>query len=155
MKIAVTGGAAESFCRNIYKDTDNRKKLLDRYPKSFFDLYMQEKEEGNVPLFAVDFECAKDGGVFAALWRLLKRNHLGGNFSQRAIPISQQAVEICEFFGIDPYRAESENCYVLLCEEECPGITVIGETEKGPAIRCTDGESIAYLRRPEPLPEKS
>ena len=148
MKIAVTGEVAESFCRKLYEDSDHRKKLLDRYPKSFFDLYLQEKEEGKVPLFAVDFECAKDGGVFAALWRLLKRNHLGGSFSQRAIPISQQAVEICEFFGIDPYRAESEDCYVLLTEEVGEGVTVIGETEKGPAIRRTDGESVAYLRRP-------
>ena len=148
MKIAVTGGAAESFCRRVYEDPNNRKKLLDRYPKSFFDLYLQEKEENAVPLFAVDFECAKDGGVFAALWRLLKRNRLGGCFSQRAIPVSQQAIEVCEYFGIDPYRAESDGCYVLLADEVREGMTVIGETEKGPAIRRTDGEAIAYLRRP-------
>ena len=152
MTIAVIGRAAESYCRKVYSDTENRKKLLDRYPQSFFGLYVQEKEEIEAPLFSVDFESAADGGVYGALWRLLKRNGLGGEFSQREIPVSQQAIEICETFGLDPYRLSSEDCYVCLTGDVREGMKAIGHTEKGPAIRRVDGESIAYLRRPEILP---
>lgn len=108
---------------------------------------------------ATDLEDAAEGGVFGALWRLLKRNRLGADFSQRAIPILQQTVEICETFGLDPYRLESEGCAVWLCEDASGLFEVakkagvpcerIGFTAKGPGIRRTDGAAVAYLRRPE------
>ena len=149
MRIAVIGSAAESYCRSLYNNTENRKKLLDRYPKSFFGLYSRETGDAEAPLFAVDFESAEEGGVFAALWRLLKRNGLGGSFSQRAIPVTQAAIEICETFGLDPYRCPSKGCFVLLLREDRDDVTVIGHTAKGAAIVRTDGETISYLRRPE------
>ena len=157
----MTGNAGFSGSRKIYQIEETRKKLLEHYPKSFFAVFGE-----NSPTLpgeirgAADRESAADGGVFGALWRLLKRNRLGADFSQRRIPILQQTVEVCETFGLDPYRMESDTCTVWLAEDASglfeaakkAGVSckVIGFTTKGPAIRRTDGASVAYLRRPEP-----
>ena len=155
----MTGDAGFSGSRKIYQIEETRKKLLEHYPKSFFAVFGE-----NSPLFpseirgTADHESAADGGVFGAMWRILKRNRLGADFDQRRIPILQQTVEVCEMFGLDPYRMESETCTVWLAEDASglfdaakkAGISckVIGFTTKGPAIRRTDGAAIAYLRRP-------
>ena len=107
-----------------------------------------------------DFCEAADGGVFAALWRLLKeKRHTGAVFSQRAVPLRQQTVELCEYFDIDPFRLQAEGCFVCLLEDgarfcrraEAAGFaaSVIGYTEAGCAVKRIDGEETAYLRRPE------
>lgn len=102
----------------------------------------------------------EEGGIFAALWALLHENRLGGAFCQREIPIRQQTVEICEQYGLNPYRLSGKDCAICLCEEGGKLVqkaaeqglpaAVIGFTEKGPAIRRLDCEETAYLRRPEP-----
>lgn len=104
-------------------------------------------------------DAARDG-VLAALWRLLHQKHLGAEFSQRAVPVRQETVEICETLGLDPYRLPSEGCCVCLTGDgarltahaKAHGIeaSVIGFTTPGPAIIRTDGETISYLRRPQP-----
>ncbi len=104
---------------------------------------------------------AGEGGVYAALWKFLREKRLGASFSQRAIPIKQQTIELCESFELDPYRLESYGTAVLLSNESANLIeayeavfgkrsaAVIGHTHKGKAIERTDGDSTAYLRRPE------
>ena len=145
----MTGYAGDSSAKNIIADKENEKKLLGRYPKSFFSVYRGPSEPSVLVEGAFDSESAADGGVLAALWRLLKRNSLGGEYSQRAIPVRQQCIEICEFFGLNPYQLDSEGCTVwLLDEDRSEGLNVIGKTAKGPAIKRTDGETVSYLRKP-------
>ena len=50
---------------------------------------------------------AGEGGIYAAMWKLLKARRLGAEYSQRAIPILQQTIEICETWSLDPYRLDS------------------------------------------------
>lgn len=162
MELLVTGYAGESGSRDIYLNEETRKELLDRYPQSFFDVW---KETGvcSAGLFSdcrdvVDCESAEEGGVLGALWRLMKRNRLGASFDQRKIPVRQQTIEICEQYGLDPYRMEAKNCFVILTQEAGPVFDTaerqgcvcrqIGFTEKGPAIRRIDGAAVSYLRRP-------
>ena len=157
MELVVTGFAGESGSRFVYTDKESRKKLLDRYPKSFFGVFEEaasaEKQTEIPACTAPDSEDAKEGGVFGAIWRLLKRNGLGAEFSQRAVPVRQQTIEICEMFSLDPYRMESEGCRVWLVSDmgrflkTYPEAVTIGHTEKGPAIKRTDGEAVAYLRK--------
>lgn len=157
MELVITGFAGESGSRFVYTDKESRKKLLDRYPKSFFgvleEINFDEKAEDVSVSAAPDFEDAKEGGVFGAMWRLLKRNNLGAEFSQRAIPVRQQTIEICEMFSLDPYRMESEGCRVWIVSDMgkflkvYPNAVTIGHTEKGPAIKRIDGEALAYLRK--------
>jgi len=165
LELVVTGDAGLSGSRKIYQNEDTRKKLLEHYPKSFFAVFGENFPEMPLEIKGViDRESAADGGVFGAMWRILKRNRLGADFDQRKIPILQQTVEICEMFGLDPYRMESETCAVWLAEDasglfnaaenEKISCRVIGFTTKGPAIRRTDGAAIAYLRRPENKDDK-
>jgi len=160
LELLVTGNAGFDGSRKIYQIEDTRKKLLEHYPKSFFAVFGEKYPE--LPLEikgTADSESAAEGGVFGAMWRILKRNRLGADFDQRRIPVLQQTIEVCEMFGLDPYRMESENCTVWLAEDASglfdaaknAGISckAIGFTTKGPAIRRMDGASIAYLRRPE------
>ena len=158
MELVITGYAGETGSRDIYQNKEQREKLLDRYPKSFFRVFEEPEEDcvtwGNVK-GVQDVESAAGGGVYGAMWRILKRNGMGASYSQRLIPLRQQTVEICEMFGLDPYRLSSENCAVWLCTDAAPlkahfsRAVSVGYTEKGPAIRRMDGETIAYLRKPD------
>ncbi len=169
MNIVVTGYAGLNGSLTIFKNEDCREKLLKRYPKSFFGVLENHPEHSCRPaglekLFLAGreqglAEDAADGGVLSALWRLLKKNHRGGCYSQKSIPVLQQTIEICEFFGINPYRLSAADCIVWLSEdagliagEAAPAgvpLSVIGFTSKGAAIRRTDTESDSSLRRPE------
>lgn len=105
---------------------------------------------------------ASGGGIYKALWELLHRQRLGASFSQKDIPVRQQTVEICETFDLDPYRLYADGMLLWLTNEgqrlkelwEAAfgggSAALIGHTKPGPAIERRDGESIAYLRRPEP-----
>ena len=164
------GCAGLSGSRMIYQAEDCRTALLKRYPERFFAGLSERSEEqereaalGLLEDFGIPEEHyreAAEGGVFAALWNLLRDNRLGASFSQRSIPLRQQTVEICEQYGLNPFRLYGGGCFVCLtaegarlsaaAEEKGVCCRVIGYTEKGPAIRRRDGEETAYLRRPEP-----
>lgn len=113
--------------------------------------------EAGLPETAYGF--SGSGGIFRTLWELLRQHKTGAAFSQARIPIAQQTVEICEFYALNPYRLSSEGCAVCLsdcghrlcalAEEKGLPAAVIGYTEKGAAIRRTDGDEVAYLRKPE------
>ena len=169
MDIVVTGYAGLEGSLWIYQDEYCRKKLLSRYPKSFFGVFesmdlLTDRSEKLDTLYheaaarglAAD---ASEGGVLAALWRLMKDAHTGGTYAQRAIPVLQQTIEVCEMFGLNPYRLYAPDCRVWLSEdtgslarEAAPAgvpLRVIGFTSKGVAIKRTDTEADSSLRRPE------
>lgn len=171
MDIAVTGYAGYEGSRLIYANKDYRDKLLKRYSESFFGvlkddayrasqaskssydaLFTRYRDEG----LAAD---AADGGVLSALWTVLKGKRCGGMYSLRDIPVMQQTIEVCEMFGLNPYRLHSPECRVWLMEDmgalqyEAAGarvpLRVIGFTTKGVAIKRTDTDTDSSLRRPE------
>lgn len=158
MELIVTGFAGDSGSRSLYKNAENEKKLLDIYPKSFFgvwkeNLYSEDYTEIEGIPGVKDFESCEEGGVYGAMWRLLKRNSLGASFSLKKIPVRQQTVEVCEMLSLDPMRLSSEGVYIAVCEDAAElkkrftGAVTIGYTEKGPAIKRIDGGSISYLRK--------
>lgn len=144
----------ERFLRGLTGITENKGKIED----GLCDLLCEAERKGLIS----DMEEALEGGVLAALWRLLERNRAGCEYSRRAIPVKQQTVEICETFGVDPLKLSSEHCFVCLCENareteaffgeilKESGFSYIGRTVKGKARKRTDGADTAFLRRPEP-----
>lgn len=170
MEIVILGEAGFSGCREICRIEACRKELFKRYRADFFDCFsgeaeIPEKEQAAAFLKRTGVPeelvfSAEAGGVLAALWNGLHQAGCGGAFRQRDIPVRQASVEICEYYGLNPYRLSSAGTYVCLVPEgarlvraaEAAGLcaAVVGYTEKGPAIRRTDGEEIAFLRRPEP-----
>lgn len=193
MDIAVTGFAGFEGSRRIYSEAAYRKKLLSRYPESFFtvfsygadsayglradtrDIFVRTDGRGNAlcdPDMRREYDRlyrsmneanlaadSAEGGVLAALWRLLKANSLGGTYSLTAIPVLQQTIEVCEMFGLNPYRLHSPECRVWLIKDMAElkstaagagvPLSVTGFTTKGSAIRRTDTYVESSLRRPE------
>ena len=104
-------------------------------------------------------DSSENGGVLAALWRVLKANRMGGCYDLGKIPVLQQTIEICETFGLNPYRLCAPSCRIWLTETageimgDAAGAgmpsAVIGYTAEGAAINRTDTEVLSSLRRPE------
>lgn len=148
-RISAQERGAEENALHTAPDGENSKAALS----AFLSKYARAAEDGML-------RAAGDGGIFAAMWALLKANRTGAVFSQRSIPILQQTVEVCETFGLDPYRLSAPGCAVWLSSDagalldtaRAAGIetAVIGHTRKGAGILRTDGPQTAYLRRPEP-----
>ncbi|MGN0484679.1 MAG: AIR synthase-related protein [Lachnospiraceae bacterium] len=79
-----------------------------------------------------------EGGIFGALWELAERAGVGLDIDLKTIPIRQETVEICEFFGLNPYELCGQGSILIftqdgtaLCrtlEKEGISATLIGKT---------------------------
>ena len=107
------------------------------------------------------YEVLGEGGVLAALWNLSGVFNAGIEFDLRRIPIRQATVEICELYGLNPYRLRSGGGFVAAADNggravrslEAAGIpaAVIGSVIPGTARRMSHGgESAGFLERPQP-----
>lgn len=88
------------------------KELVERYPLHMieeaadFEKYLSiipeaaTAEKSNVSTM----HDVSTGGIFAALWELAESAGVGLNIDLKKIPIRQETVEVCEFFGISPYE---------------------------------------------------
>ncbi len=57
------------------------------------------------------------GGIFAALWELGERFGVGLQVDLKKIPIKQETVEVCEFFGYNPYEIRSDGALLIVTSE--------------------------------------
>lgn len=57
-----------------------------------------------------------EGGIFGALWELAEGAGVGLEIELKKIPIRQETVEICEFYGINPYELVSGGCLLMTAE---------------------------------------
>ncbi|MDI6710157.1 MAG: AIR synthase family protein [Thermoanaerobacterales bacterium] len=104
---------------------------------------------------------ATECGVLGGLYELAQAAGLGLRVDKERIVIEPAAIEICRFFGIDPYIAISEGTLIIACREYAAraivealsrkGITssVVGELtepEKGMAV--IDGTRVRELEHP-------
>lgn len=101
-----------------------------------------------------------EGGIFGALWEMAAGAGLGLEADLRKIPIRQETIEICEYFGVNPYQIMSsgsmliavDDGYELVRKLEKAGIhgTVVGRTTGGKDRILHNGEEIRYLDKPQP-----
>jgi len=101
-----------------------------------------------------------EGGIFGALWEMGEASGIGLDIDVKKIPIRQETVEICEFYGINPYRLISSGSMLMASEDgnklvrelEKVGISaaVIGKATEGKdrMIR-KDEEEHSFLERPK------
>ncbi len=99
------------------------------------------------------------GGIFAALWDMAEASHVGMKIDLRAIPVCQEAVEVCELFGLNPYELESCGCLLMtsdagydiveLLEKEGVPAAVIGSTTEGKARAIYNRDDVRYLETPK------
>ncbi len=100
-----------------------------------------------------------EGGIFAALWEMASAAGVGMDIDLKKIPIRQETVEICEYFGVNPYQILSsgsmmiaaDNGWALVRELEKSGIpaAVIGTFTSGNDRIIRNGEDRRYLDKPQ------
>ena len=54
-----------------------------------------------------------EGGVFGALWEMAEASGVGLEIDLKKIPLKQETVEICEYFGISPYGLISSGSMLM------------------------------------------
>ena len=128
---------------------EKEEELLTRLPASIverakkFDSMLSVLKDG---LTAAEFGVAAmhdvtEGGIFGALWEVGEASGVGMEVDLRAIPVKQETIEICEFFGINPYQLISSGAMLMLAsdgeglkkklEEEGVPAAIIGKTMSG------------------------
>ena len=65
--------------------------------------------------------------IFGALWELAESSGIGLEIDLKKIPIRQETVEVCEFFGINPYQLISSGSMLIAAED---GSLLVQELQK-------------------------
>ena len=82
-----------------------------------------------------------EGGIFGALWEMAEASGVGLEIDLKKIPIRQETVEICEYFGANPYELISSGC-MLMAAADGNGLAAALERAGIPAAvigKATDG----------------
>lgn len=92
-----------------------------------------------------------EGGIFGALWEMAEASGVGLEIDMKKIPIRQETVEICEFFGLNPYQLISSGCMLMAASD---GNTLVRELAKAgiPAAiigKATEGNDRVLLNEEE------
>lgn len=98
------------------------------------------------------------GGIFAALWELAESAGVGLTIDLKKIPIKQETIEICEFYGMSPYELLSGGCLLMTTDdgenlvqalkEEKISAVVVGKTTNDNDKVILNEEEKRYLERP-------
>lgn len=107
-----------------------------------------------------EWEYVEEGGILAALWNISGAYEQGISFSLLKIPVSQEIIEVCELFDLNPYRLRSGQCVLMVSDhgwdlaerlrEMGAEAAVIGKVERGIARKMTGLGSTGFLERPQP-----
>lgn len=145
----------------------HRERLSARYP-----LHMLEEAGGFKQLLSILPEAAtavksnvgamhdvSGGGIFAALWELAESAGVGLTVDLKKIPIRQETVEVCEFFGVSPYELLSGGSLLMTADKgeqlvhalEVAGIpaAVVGTVTEGKDRIVINEDEIRFLERPK------
>lgn len=101
-----------------------------------------------------------EGGVFGAFWEMASGAGVGLEVDLKKIPIRQETVEICNYFGVNPYQIMSSGSMMIAADDghelvrklEQAGIhaVVVGRTNSGNDRILRNGEDVRYLDKPQP-----
>ncbi len=82
-----------------------------------------------------------EGGIYGALWEVAEASGVGLEIDLKKIPVKQETIEICEFYGLNPYALISSGAMLMTSDHghdlvraiEQAGIkaTVIGKVTAG------------------------
>lgn len=68
-----------------------------------------------------------EGGIFGALWEMAESSGVGLEIDLKKIPVKQETIEVCEFFGINPYELISSGSMLMASDD---GNHLVRELEK-------------------------
>lgn len=101
-----------------------------------------------------------EGGVFGALWELAESSGVGLEIDLRKIPLRQETVEICDFYGLNPYQltsggsmlmaAADGNALVHTLEQAGIPAVVVGKAVAGNDRVLINEDERRFLEPPKP-----
>lgn len=147
---------------------EKEKELLSKYSTTFIerakdlDAYISVLSEAAVAVRSgvSAMHDVTEGGIFGALWEMAEASGVGLEIDLKKIPVRQETVEICEFFGLNPYELISSGCMLMAAEDgnflvhelKKAGIfaTVIGKATDGNDRVLLNEEERRFLEPPKP-----
>jgi len=100
-----------------------------------------------------------EGGIFGALWEVAESAGLGLEVDLKKIPIRQETIEICEYFGLNPYGLISSGSLIMVTddgyglarqlEREHIPASVVGKIREGNDRVVINGEERRFLEPPK------
>lgn len=165
LDLVVTKGIALGAVSYLAKT--RRDELLMRFSPGFIhgaadfseDYSVCREAEIAIEHGAAAMQDLSEGGIFGALWEMADGAGIGLDVALKRIPIQQETVEICEFFGVNPYQmlstgalliaaADGEGLVQKMALEGIPS-AVIGRTTSGKERILRNGEEVRYLDKPQ------
>ena len=146
---------------------EKEEELLGRFPEYFveaakgFDQFLSVLPESRIAVEAgvSAMHDVTEGGIYGALWEMAEASGVGLDIDLKSIPIRQETVEICEYFGLNPYclissgsmLMASEHGHDLVSRLKTAGIeaSVIGKAVEGKTRRILNGEAESFLGKPQ------
>ncbi|WP_458459149.1 AIR synthase family protein [Pseudobutyrivibrio sp.] len=146
---------------------DHEEELLTRLPKNLvdsakdFDKYLSVLPESRV---AVEHGVAAmhditEGGIFGALWEMGEASGVGLDVDLKSIPVKQETIEVCEFFGINPYELISSGAMLIATNdgnelvrklaEAGVASAIIGKSNSSNDKRVISGDEVRFLEPPK------
>ena len=141
--------------------------LLTRYPKALvdtakgFDAFLSVLPEAAIAVEAgvAAMHDVTGGGIFGALWEMAESSGVGLEIDLKKLPLRQETVEVCEFFGINPYGLISSGSMLMaasdgnglvraLAAEHIPAVCV-GKVTAGNDRVVLSGEERRFLEPPK------
>ena len=104
---------------------EDREYLTGRFSASFVDraaqfgdlLSVAEDARLAVSVGVSAMHDVTEGGIFGALWEVAQSSKCGLTVELADIPVRQETVEICEEYGIDPYRLISSGSMLITTQK--------------------------------------
>lgn len=104
---------------------EKEEQLSERYPVSFIHVAQTFEDRLSVlPEAAIALQSGvymmhdmRNGGVFGALWEVSQRIGVGLSIDLKEIPVRQETIEICEFYGLNPYELLSGGSLIMVTED--------------------------------------
>ncbi len=99
--------------------------LLNRFPKDLVEeakkmsefLSVQQEARIAVQTGVSAMHDVTEGGIYGALWELAEASGVGLVVDLKKIPVRQETIEICEYFGLNPYELISSGCMLMASEQ--------------------------------------
>lgn len=156
--VIMTGWAAEEGTALLA--AEHEAELTERFHPDMISEAMRIRSK---PFPALDIPVCvwplSKGGILAGLWKLTEELDCGIRIDLKAVPVRQESIEICEYFGIDPYAFLSGGAYlavtvreqIVLAALQAAGVkaAVIGRLAPDENCLLSCGGRIRFLSRPE------
>lgn len=127
---------------------ERERELLGRYATTFIDrskdldAYISVLSEAAVAARSgvSAMHDVTEGGIFGALWEMAEASGVGLEIDLKKIPVRQETIEICEFFGLNPYELISGGSMLMAAED---GNQLVHELEKAGIPAAVIGKAMA------------